>query len=295
MVVAWFVLGSIGLILLLLAGRGFVNADPRVLAQGMRIGGAVVCGGLALFFLVRAQFYFAMLCGAAAAGALGWWPRGVSPFSLFTGGLFRGGGGGAGWNRARTAPPNSGPSNSGSSNNGSSGSGSTANAGQGSSRARGGADRSQVETDWLRMTLDRATGAMDGEVLRGRWIGRRLSDLNFRDLVALLQRCDGQSAALLEAWLDRTQASDWREQAAAMAAGDASSGRDGGPGGAAPDSGAGMTREQAWDVLGLPPGSSPEAIRAAHRRLMKLAHPDQGGSTWLAAQINRAKDVLLGP
>jgi curved DNA-binding protein CbpA len=55
-----------------------------------------------------------------------------------------------------------------------------------------------------------------------------------------------------------------------------------------------MTREQAWDVLGLPPGSSPEAIRAAHRRLMKLAHPDQGGSTWLAAQVNRAKDVLLG-
>lgn len=290
MVLAWFALGSIGLILLLLAGRGFVNADPRVLAQGVRIGGAVVCGGLALFFLVRAQFYFAMLCGAAAAGSLGWWPRGVSPFSLFTGGLFRGGSGAAGWSRARTAPPNSGPSSRGPSSSGPSNSG-PSNKGSSSS----GADRSQVETDWLRMTLDRATGAMDGEVLRGRWIGRRLSDLNFRDLVALLQRCDGQSAALLEAWLDRTQASDWREQAAAMAAGDASSGRDGGQGGGAASPGAGMSREQAWEVLGLPPGSSPEAIRAAHRRLMKLAHPDQGGSTWLAAQVNRAKDVLLGP
>src|SRR3546814_7629407 len=96
------------------------------------------------------------------------------------------------------------------------------------------------------MTLDRATGVMDGEVLRGRWIGRRLSDLNFRDLVALLQRCDGQSAALLEAWLDRTQPADWREQAAAMAAGDASAGRDGGQSGAASGHGAGMSREQAW-------------------------------------------------
>src|SRR3546814_5662552 len=141
MVLAWFALGSIALVLLLRAGRGFVNAAPRVLAQGVRLGGAVVCGGLALFFLVRAQFYFAMLCGAAAAGSLGWWPRGVSPFNLFTGGLFRGGGT-AGWSRARTAPPNSGPSNSGPSGSASG----TANAGHttGSSRARRGADRPQL-------------------------------------------------------------------------------------------------------------------------------------------------------
>lgn len=285
MVVAWFALGTIGLILLLLAGRGFVNADPRVLAQGLRIGGAVVCGGLALFFLVRAQFYFAMVCGAAAAGSLGWWPRGLSLFG-FRFGPF-GGGNTAGWSRARTAPPNGGPSSSGAA----SGSGNARS--QGGAQNKAGTGQSQVETDWLRMTLDRATGGMDGEVLRGRWIGRRLSELNFRDLVALLRRCDAQSAALLEAWLDRTQAADWREQAAALAAEEAAAGEAGGRAGAT--SGAGMTREQAWDVLGLPPGSSPEAIRAAHRRLMKLAHPDQGGSTWLAAQVNRAKDVLLGP
>jgi len=289
--VAWFALGTIGLVLLLLAGRAFVNADPKVLAQGIRVGGAIVCGGLALFFLVRAQFYFAMLCGAAAAGALGWWPRGVSPFgTLFGGGLFRGGGSGGGgnaggWTRARTAAPDSGKT----------GSGTTAGTDNGSSSA----DRSQVETDWLRMTLDRATGAMDGEVLRGRSIGRRLSALTFRDLVALLQRCDPQSVALLEAFLDRTQPAGWREQAAEMAAADAAAGRherrDGAGGASAAAPGAGMSREQAWEVLGLAPGSPPEAIRAAHRRLMKLAHPDQGGSTWLAAQINRAKDVLLGP
>jgi hypothetical protein len=283
--IAWFALGSIGLVLLLLAGRGFVNADPKALAQGVRVGGAVICGGLALFFLVRMQFYVAMLCGAAAAGSLGWWPRGLSLF-----GFRFGGGTSAGWSRARTAPPGSGPSGTGQTGTGQTGPGPRSRAGD----AAAGGGQSQVETDWLRMTLDRATGAMDGEVLRGRWIGRRLSDLNFRDLVALLQRCDTQSAALLEAWLDRTQDAGWREQAAAMAAeggGHGTGGTD--HAGAAP--GAGMTREQAWDVLGLAPGSSPEAIRAAHRRLMKLAHPDQGGSTWLAAQVNRAKDVLLGP
>jgi DnaJ family protein C protein 19 len=55
-----------------------------------------------------------------------------------------------------------------------------------------------------------------------------------------------------------------------------------------------MSREEAYAVLGLAPGASPEAIRAAHKRLMRVAHPDQGGSDWLAARINQARDVLLG-
>lgn len=55
-----------------------------------------------------------------------------------------------------------------------------------------------------------------------------------------------------------------------------------------------MTRAQAYEVLGLPPGATPDEIREAHRRLMRAAHPDTGGSTWIAARLNQARDILLG-
>jgi hypothetical protein len=54
-----------------------------------------------------------------------------------------------------------------------------------------------------------------------------------------------------------------------------------------------MTREEAYQVLGLQPGASEADIRAAHRRLMRGAHPDSGGSDWLASRINQARDMLL--
>ena len=55
-----------------------------------------------------------------------------------------------------------------------------------------------------------------------------------------------------------------------------------------------MTRQEAYDVLGLKPGADADAIHAAHRRLMRTAHPDAGGSDWLASRVNQARDVLLG-
>ncbi len=61
-----------------------------------------------------------------------------------------------------------------------------------------------------------------------------------------------------------------------------------------PAQGGSMTRGEAYAVLGLKPGADEAAIRAAYHRLMRAAHPDAGGSDWLAARINQARDVLLG-
>jgi hypothetical protein len=55
-----------------------------------------------------------------------------------------------------------------------------------------------------------------------------------------------------------------------------------------------MTRAEAYQVLGLAVGASEVEIRTAHRRLMRGAHPDSGGSDWLAARVNQARDILLG-
>ena len=58
--------------------------------------------------------------------------------------------------------------------------------------------------------------------------------------------------------------------------------------------GSAMTRAEAFEVLGLKSGANAEEIHSAHRRLMRMAHPDTGGSDWLASRINQARDVLLG-
>jgi len=145
-----------------------------------------------------------------------------------------------------------------------------------------------IETELLRMTLDQASGALRGEVLSGRFAGARLDQLNLEQLCALLAECgasDGQSERLLETYLDRTHPG-WREQAE----GSERSQRNarGAAGGA-------MSRAEAWQVLGLEPGASPEQIREAHRRLMTRLHPDHGGNDYLASKINTARDVLLKP
>lgn len=144
---------------------------------------------------------------------------------------------------------------------------------------------STVRSDWFEMRLDHDSGSMSGRVLKGEHAGVLLDDLDEAALLRLYEDVarDGDSAALLEAYLDRRIAG-WRENVE----GDAAAGPR-----SAPDSGP-MTDQQAYEILGLSPGAAEAEIRAAHRRLMKRVHPDQGGSTFLAAKINQAKDRLLG-
>lgn len=157
----------------------------------------------------------------------------------------------------------------------------------------GGSGRtSEVRTRFLKMVLDHDSGTMNGEVIDGIHAGRRLDDLSLAQLLDLLNSChlqEAQSAQLLETYLDRVHP-DWRERVQAAGAG-ASTG--GGAGGGGPVPG-GMSREEAYQVLGLEAGAGDDDIKAAHHRLIANLHPDRGGSTYLAAKINQAKDVLLG-
>lgn len=142
-------------------------------------------------------------------------------------------------------------------------------------------DSSAVDTATLAMRLHHGSGRMTGRVRRGAFEGRDLAELGLAEILALLAECraaDPESVPLLEAWLDRVEPA-WREAGAE-------------PPGAPPASGP-MTRQEALAVLGLSDGVAEAEIRAAHRRLMRGAHPDQGGSDWLAARINQARDVLL--
>ena len=150
---------------------------------------------------------------------------------------------------------------------------------------------SEMRTGYLVMTLDHDTGVLEGTVLQGRFRDRRLSELTQDQLIDLLGECravDREAAVLLETFLDRTGAADWREKAEA---------RFGTAHGGEADSGSWdhgiLGEDEAFKILGLEPGASAEDIKAAHKHLMKVMHPDHGGSGYVAAKINQAKDILL--
>lgn len=144
--------------------------------------------------------------------------------------------------------------------------------------------RSHVRTAALEMELDHDTGGLQGMVLAGRYEGRELDALDERELLDLVSELagDSESRQLLETYLD-SRFPVWRDNAQAdMGA------RHEGPAAPGP-----MTKQEAYQVLGLEAGASPADIRKAHRRLMQRLHPDVGGSSFLAARINEAKDILL--
>jgi len=144
----------------------------------------------------------------------------------------------------------------------------------------GGAGSSEVETAFLRMTLDHDSGDLTGEVLQGEFAGQNLDALELAQLERLLTSCreqDTDSARLLESYLERRFGDDWQ-------------------GGYTPppDNSSGMNEAEALAILGLQPGASKEDIVDAHRRLMQKLHPDRGGNDYLAAKLNEAKALLLG-
>ena len=145
-------------------------------------------------------------------------------------------------------------------------------------------EKSTVRSANLEMELDHDSGEMDGTLLTGRLKGVRLSSLSGEEILSLYfdLRSDTDSISLLESFLDRYYP-DWRDRVDSDAFKNQSdtSGFDK------------MTRQEAYQILGLEPDSSQEEIHQAWRRLIKGVHPDSGGSAFLAAKINNARDILL--
>ena len=141
-----------------------------------------------------------------------------------------------------------------------------------------------VRTAALEMELDHETGALEGLVLAGRAEGRMLGAMSRAELSALYGELssDAESRQLLEAYLD-SRFPAWRGDLEAHG---------GERLGVAPGAGA-MTKEEAYKVLGLEAGAAAADVRKAHRRLMQRLHPDIDRTSFLAARIDKAKDVLL--
>ena len=147
---------------------------------------------------------------------------------------------------------------------------------------RGSEQTSRVRSQFLEMILDHGSGQIAGKLVSGPNAGRSLEEFDLPQLSAMAATFDAESVALLESYLDRRFPA-WRQDAQGDGAGRqrraAASGK--------------MTDEEAYQILGLQPGAGKDEIGRAHRALMKKLHPDQGGSTYLAARVNEAKDTLL--
>ncbi len=142
-------------------------------------------------------------------------------------------------------------------------------------------DASEVATAELKMTLDHDSGEMDGKALAGAFAGRPFSTLAEGELRALRDSLREQdSVRLFDSYLERRfgEAVD----------------DDGATGPRAREADGPMTPSQAREILGLEAGASEQDVVDAHRRLIQKLHPDRGGTSFLAAQLNEAKRVLLG-
>ena len=140
------------------------------------------------------------------------------------------------------------------------------------------------------MTLDHESGEVDGELLDTVSKGKYLSEFDLPDLINLYILAEKQypdAIEVLAAYLDRKYGCDWREAASAE-----NDSQENGQNSRESDSSE-MTVIEAYEILGLDHNATEEKIIAAHRKLMLKLHPDRGGSNYLAAKINQAKDLLV--
>lgn len=161
----------------------------------------------------------------------------------------------------------------------------------GSSRYQGD-HQSRVTTRYLTLVIDQLSGHIGGEVLEGPHRGRSLEEVSSEDLLDLLARAnrdDLASAEAIEVYLERERQEPLQRPSGVRGASTAEY-ADTRPR-PAPSP---MTAAEARAVLGVDEGAGSEAVRAAHKRLMQRLHPDRGGSDYLAAKINEAKEALLG-
>jgi hypothetical protein len=141
---------------------------------------------------------------------------------------------------------------------------------------------STVETALLRMEMDHDSGALEGEILQGDFKGWRLTNMDRQQLEEFFAYCsseDADSLQMLDSYLQQ------RFPGEAFAGQRQQSD---------PGTSNAMGRNEALAVLGLNDDATEEDITNAHRKLIQKLHPDRGGNDYLAAQINRAKDILLG-
>jgi len=133
------------------------------------------------------------------------------------------------------------------------------------------------ETLYIRWTVDPRTGETGGVVRRGPLRGRALGELSLsslRELHAECIRADPAGTTALEAFLERSFGATWRTTA--------------------PSRRNELSREEALRMLGLGSSAPRGEIRAAYRRLVMKLHPDHGGTDYLAAKLNEARERLLG-
>lgn len=138
---------------------------------------------------------------------------------------------------------------------------------------------SQFRTQSLLVTINFANGQIFGEILDGDFAGRQLDELSAEELQTLseqLKNNDRESYVLLQAYLLRSGTGNYQSQDSYQ-----------------PKSYSELSNDEAYEVLGLPNSASKDQVIKAHKRLMQRLHPDRGGSDYLAAKINAAKDKLI--